>query len=204
MNDNSRRMGGSIESHLDRAIDRAVRDMMDVDPRPGFRHRVLGRLDPSSARWTLVPRFAMTAGALAAVVLAVFVIGRDRGHDAGTDATPSRPPAVQSAARDAGPAVSTPAAATPPQRRRGDPGRRPRRLTREPIPIPRVANVFGTRTNGIAAAAVPESDAVWPASLPDTRGEQPSPIAPIVIPPIESPAPIVIPPLNPRGPGGER
>ena len=29
------------EARLDRAIDRAVRDMMQVDPRPGLRRRVL-------------------------------------------------------------------------------------------------------------------------------------------------------------------
>ena len=29
---------------LDHAIDRAVRDMMQVDPRPGLRHRVANRL----------------------------------------------------------------------------------------------------------------------------------------------------------------
>jgi len=46
MTDTPRRLGIASETRLDRAIDRAVRDMMHVDPRPGFRRRVLARLDP--------------------------------------------------------------------------------------------------------------------------------------------------------------
>lgn len=204
MNDNSQRIGGPSGSRLDRAIDRAVRDMMHVDPRPGFRHRVFARLEPASARSVVFPRFAMVFGALAVVLLAMVVVIRDRRPDAGVDSVQHGAAPVQTVAGGAvtspTPTVTAPAPATSSHVRRS--GDRPtRRVTREAIPMPRVTNVFGTRTTGAAAAAVPDMDAVWPATLPDSRDEHASPIAPLVIPPVEAPAPIVIAPLNRRGPG---
>ena len=45
------------EARVDRAIDRAVREMMQVDPPPGLRRRVLARLNDSTERRSyLLPR----------------------------------------------------------------------------------------------------------------------------------------------------
>jgi hypothetical protein len=62
------------ERHLDDAIDRAVRDMMDVDADAAFRVRVLDRLQRSQPRrfgWLGPLVLASAAGVALAVVLAV-------------------------------------------------------------------------------------------------------------------------------------
>lgn len=196
MNENSR---------LDRAIDRAVRNMVHVDPRPGFRGRVFARLEAAPARRAAWPQLTMAAGALALVLLAVFVAARASRWNAGGERVQHAAPAAQHAERtiapSAPPTVAAPhAPARAPHVQRERTSRAAARSTREPIPLPRITNVFGTPSNGAAAASVPDTDAVWPAALPDARGEHANPIPPLVIPPIESPAPIVIAPLIPRGP----
>ena len=62
-----------------------------------------------------------------------------------------------------------------------------------------VADIFGTRTAAIAAAADPIADAVWTApAVPDVEDSiaEPAPLVvrPVGVPPIETP-PIVIAPL---------
>jgi hypothetical protein len=64
------------EPDLDEAIDRAVRDIMSAEPRPGLRGRVLERLEHPRTAWFTVPRFAAAAAVLASVVLAVFLLTR--------------------------------------------------------------------------------------------------------------------------------
>ena len=59
---------------LDDAIDRAVRDILDVEPPAGLRGRVLDRIEQSRARrwswaWFAVPGAAVAAAAIAAVVV---------------------------------------------------------------------------------------------------------------------------------------
>ena len=70
MTDIPRRLGGPSHSRLDHAIDRAVRDMMHVDPRPGFRRRVLAHLGPEPVHSSVRSRFVFAAAALAVLVLA--------------------------------------------------------------------------------------------------------------------------------------
>jgi hypothetical protein len=181
-----------LESRLDRAIDRAVRDMMDVDPRPGFRRRVLANLDREPLRSSMFFRVALVGAALAVLILAVMVIVPDRRsalpHTVAQRAAPPaltapQPPAPSSTS------VQTPRA---PKRTTG--------VTRERIPMPRVTNVFGERRDAAAATSV-EADTVWPAPAPQAHEDSPSAPPPLVIPALEAPAPIVIAPLNPRGPG---
>jgi hypothetical protein len=64
------------ERRLDEAIDRAVRDMMDVDPRPGLTRRVLARLDEPLRGSLTVPvrRLAVAAAALAVVAIAAALL----------------------------------------------------------------------------------------------------------------------------------
>lgn len=62
------------ERDVDAAIDRAVREIMSAEPRPGFKHRVLRRLHEGPAqRWTLA-RLATLATATAASLLALWLL----------------------------------------------------------------------------------------------------------------------------------
>jgi hypothetical protein len=84
------------DHQLDAAIDRAVREMMSVEPRPGMRQRVLGRLRQPHRRTFPFRRLAV-AGVSAAIVLIAL-----RGF-IGTNAPQPRPdnPVVQSQSQPA-------------------------------------------------------------------------------------------------------
>jgi len=98
---------------LDDAIDRAVRDIMSAEPRPGFRGRVLGRLERRDAgAWRFaVPAFA-AALALALVVLAVI---QEQRPAAPTQPSPSTTVATRPAPAVAAPTspLSEPASTSP-------------------------------------------------------------------------------------------
>jgi len=192
MTDIPRRLGGPSPSRLDHAIDRAVRDMMHVDPRPGFRRRVLAHLGPEPTHSSVRSRFVFAAAALAVLVLAVMVVVSNRHSDAPRAVAQREASPAQDAPRPAAPATTAVQAAP---LRKPTPGG-----TTEPIRMPRVANVFGDRKRAAAATSI-ETDTVWPVSPAATHPDPPSGPAPLVIPPLDGPAPIVIAPLNPRGPG---
>ena len=61
------------DKKLDDTIDLAVREMMDVEPRAGFRHRVLSRIETPERRIFTFGRLA-TLGAATAVALLVAAI----------------------------------------------------------------------------------------------------------------------------------
>ena len=189
---------GRHDSPLDRAIDRAVREMVQVDPPPGLRRRVLSRLDADTrpaARITV--RYAWAAAAFVVVLAAVmFTRGRP---DAPVAAVPvaSQAAVVPAPAPEVRPVAPQPPAAAP--------RATPRRATREAIPMPRVSNVFGPRSRGVTAASDSGAEAIRtpPAS---SASEQPGAVPPLVSPPltaapIETPA-IVIPPLTTAAPKG--
>src|SRR5947209_6166590 len=99
MNEHESRFGGSGSGRLDRAIDRAVRDLMWIDPPSGLRRRVLSRLE-APVRASGFPRFAVLAAALAVLVVAAVLL-RESG---------SRPPVGQpSVVATTSPAVVQPA-----------------------------------------------------------------------------------------------
>ena len=64
------------ETQLDEAIDRAVREMMSVEPRRDLRARVLAELGGPPARVSLWPRFAFGSMALAAAILVFFLLAK--------------------------------------------------------------------------------------------------------------------------------
>ncbi|HJR61726.1 MAG TPA: hypothetical protein VJ813_20130 [Vicinamibacterales bacterium] len=65
-------MSDKERGRLDSAIDRAVRGMMQIDPRPGLRHRVADRLKAPTRRGSwLMP--ALATAALCAVALVSIV-----------------------------------------------------------------------------------------------------------------------------------
>ena len=182
---------------MDMAIDRAVRRMMHVDPAAGFRRRVMSRIDaPPARRLFLFPAYAAGAAALAILVLAVVVT-----RDSRLDPAPATPavavvadrmlPPDNPVARPTEPvAPQAPARRTVTRRRAG--------FHSEPIPMPRVADVFGTRTSAVAATADPTTDAVWttpPAAGVDNNiAAMPVVVRPLDLIPIET-HPIVIAPL---------
>ena len=184
------------ESPIDRAIDRAVRKMMHVDPPAGLRRRVLSRLDLHAAdRRLFVPRYAWGAAALVILIVGVMFTRNHRTEPVAVVPQPSvvageaPPPREGSAAPPQAPVSGgrTPTSPSP-----------SRRITRERIPMPRIANVFGTRTAEVSAADDSGVEAVWPGA--ENPADNPSSsVAPLVITPltpapIETPA-IVIPPL---------
>lgn len=123
------------ERRLDEAIDRTVREMMDVDPRPGLSRRVLARLDaPQPARPT-IPRLAAAAAVLVvtAIAAALFVSRTpepgQRQMSVGSDIRLFAPHAV---------VRSAPTRATPQTRR---PGRLPSTVTEGVPPFVSTVNL---------------------------------------------------------------
>src|SRR5262245_61157193 len=86
MNDGRPKLGAVGDDRIDRAIDRAVRAMIQIDPPAGLRRRVLSRLD-APLRAPFLPRFAFAAAALAVLVIAIMVIRR--GGPGDTTGTPA-------------------------------------------------------------------------------------------------------------------
>ena len=160
------------EARIDRAIDRAVRDMMQVDPPPGLRRRVLARLNDSTDRRSyLLPRYAVAVMALMVLVASITLL-RDGVEPpappkAPVMATPAPAPAIEPVFPTdvAAAPVSTPAA----------------QITREQIRMPRVTNVFGTRRNEASAATI-------------DSGKREIVVPPLAIVPLSA-RPIVIEPL---------
>ncbi len=168
------------DARLDRAIDRAVREMMQVDPAPGLSRRVLSRINaPAEHRTFPALRYGFAAAALA-VVLSITMLP---GH-VEPPAPPKAPsPIVASGIRPvdleallststvAVPAVSIPADSV--------------RTSKEPIRMPRITNVFGAQPPGVSAASVREPGV--PRIAPET-------LAPLTLVPLSA-RPIVIEPL---------
>jgi len=132
------------EARLDRAIDRAVREMVQVDPPPGLRRRVLSRLnDSGNRRAHLLPRFAFAAAALVVVLLSATQLWYR------SDA-PMPPKPLDMAKMLVPVAIESPPAPI----EFTVPDAPPRQITKERIRMPRVTNVFGNRHNGVSAATV--------------------------------------------------
>ena len=97
------------ETQLDEAIDRAVREMMNVEPRDDLRARVLAELGGPPVRVSRWPRFAFGSMALAAAVLAVFLFAKrptDRAVEHSVaGALPAAPAAGPTATRSPVPSV---------------------------------------------------------------------------------------------------
>lgn len=188
---------GPHESPLDRAIDRAVRKMMHVDPPPGLRRRVLSRLDLHAAeRRPFVPRYAWGAVALVILIVAVMFT---RDHRIEPGAVVPQPSVV--AARPTPPSDGSAAPTQAPAPRKSPSQLSSLRITRETIPMPRIADVFGTRSAGVSAASERGIEAVWPDANNPSSSVPPLVITPLTPAPIETPA-IVIPPLVIAAPKG--
>jgi hypothetical protein len=176
-----------------------VREMVHIDPAPGLRRRVLSRLEPRIAgRRLFVPRYVWGAAALVILIVAVMFTRSQRTQPVEAVPQPSvvadgpAPSREDSAAPPQAPAPATP---TSPSRSA------PPRITREAIPMPRITNVFGTRTASVSAAAESGAEAVWPVTENPSSSIAPLVITPLIPAPIETPE-IVIPPLVIPAPKG--
>jgi hypothetical protein len=167
------------EREIDTAIDRAVRDLMDVDTDAAFRARVTARLH-RPARRLLVPR--LLAGALTAATVAAALVWIMRPSS--SDAPPSAPRAGIASPTPAAPSQTPSAASDLPTPR---PGPQPTTSASAPraaaTPIPR-----GTIVAATAEAAANRIDPL-------------TAIDPIEVEPISQmsivPSEIVVAPLTP-------
>ena len=173
--------------HLDDAIDRAVREMMDVDAPPEFRARVAARIERPASGFPGWLRLAVAGGAAAAVIVAFTLARRPdpasipaktATSGAASATVPSAAPSSESSvARGASVAVST-----PPARRDTRPRRIDRNVTQQ------------IATGAIVAAAV--EDAMPEAAVTALERIDGIAIAPLAQEPV-GPAPLVIAPLTP-------
>ena len=168
------------DARLDRAIDRAVREMMQVDPAPGLRRRVLSRINmPVERRALPVMRYAFAAAALVVAVLSITLIP-DHVEPPAPPKAPSPIVATAVPPIDLDAVLSTPtltASVSIPAESV--------RISKEPIRMPRITNVFGAQPPGVSAATVRE---------PGMLRIAPETLAPLTIVPLSA-RPIVIEPL---------
>jgi hypothetical protein len=162
------------EARIDRAIDRAVREMMQVEPPPGLRRRVLARLnDADERRASFLPRYAFAAMALVVLVLSMTLLPNPVE-------LPTPPKAPMAAIPAPAPAIAPPADWDV----RSDMAIAGR-ITKQPIRMPRVANVFGNPSGDVSAATVDAGKrqiAVEPLTIVPLSA-RPIVIDPLIIPP---------------------
>jgi hypothetical protein len=167
------------DSHLDAAIDRAVREMMSVEPRADLRQRVLAELVEEPTRATLWPRLAFGSAALALLIVFMFVFAR-RPVDRGGEPTivQSQPPAsVPGNPRGA----TGPAAETAPK----SAGRESRGTDRLPTRAVARSRRPGAEDRQIQAASIDTGEAI--AIEPLTPVESLTTIDPIGIAKLDTP-----------------
>lgn len=168
---------------LDRAIDRAVRELMQVDPAPGMHRRVLARINaPVERRALPAMHYALGAAALVVVVMSIALIP---GH-VEPPAPPKAPPLAVAATA---PPVDAEAVQAAVRADTAVMAGTSRGVTKQPIPMPRITNVFGAQPSGVSAATVRE---------PATIRVAPETLTPLTIVPLSA-RPIVIAPLLLRG-----
>ena len=171
----------------DAAIDRAIRDIMSAEPRPGFKNRVLMRLaqEPPAPLWTR-PRLGLAAAAVALALMLAIWMRPSEPVPAPTPVATIPQPTIS-----APPTVPTRVTEPPPVLKRdGDPVRVPGR-DREPRLVQAASILFeDTREDAMQiealtpVAAVAVDALVQPAAaLPEIVLENIS-IKPITIPPI--------------------
>ncbi|MEO5895717.1 MAG: hypothetical protein ABIS06_08450 [Vicinamibacterales bacterium] len=173
---------------LDHAIDSAVRDIMQLDPRPGLQRRVLSRLGAPVHASSWMPRLLVPLGALTCILAAVFVLSyRERPEPVVAKAPAAAPVAVPAAPGAVASAAAAPAAV----KTLHAPGRITQSRSSRPRRVSTSTAVFGPRTGRVAAASVP----ILPGEVVEaTAGGEPlytlRPLAPFVLPGL------VIPPLD--------
>jgi len=192
-----------MSADLDREIDRAVREMLDVEPPAGLRARVMQRVEEGPVasafrrKVTVASAFRrkiLWAGlpiAAAAVILIAAVLARR--EPAGPSVTPAAPPTIAKATPTSAPPTSTqsapagtPRTATTADRRRLDvPPREAQRVTATAAVESAPADGF-PRVPSLSVPAL---------TMSEIRGVAPAEPARIGVDPIAAPAPLEIEPL---------
>ena len=166
-----------MSADLDKAIDRAVREMLDVEPRADLRARVVARIDePRSSFQLAVPslqRFALVVGAAAVLVLVLVLVRRAE--------PPSQPPATAGVQVPEKPPVVI--------------GPQP------PVGVPAVQTLATTAKSAVAqesprVAYAASADATAAAAIDPLKAITPIEVAPIAQSSI-TPEPIGVHPLDP-------
>ena len=143
---------------LDGAIDRAVREMMVVDPRPGLRHRVAHAIKAPPRR-AYGFRFGLAALGLVMVALVSIMVWRP--------SNPARPVPAPQVAATAPAAPATPLAGSQAAEAPVPPALAPVPARPRPRAMPTPESIFGPRRGQVAAASVPPTraasaaDAFW-------------------------------------------
>jgi hypothetical protein len=166
---------------IDAAIDRAVRDMMQIDPLPGMRHRVLGRIQRRASSFRVLGfhgwKLAFAAAALVAIGVAAAVL-RPTAPSPSPTALSQFPPAPSpsSTALSRLPTAPSPPSTAPP----------PSRFA------PARATVFGPRRDRVSAATV---DTAGPGSTPVDVDELAAGVPRLVVTPLRQVTDIQVAPL---------
>jgi hypothetical protein len=173
------------DSHLDAEIDRAVREMMNVEPRADLRARVVAEILDQPARAIWWPRLALGSAALAAaaLILLVFV---NRPPDQPVDQTNAR---TQPATAPGSPGEATgPATETAPKVVARGPAIVDRAKPRTVAPRPAIED------RPVQAASIDTTELIVIEPLAPV--ERLKPIEPIALSPLAL-APIEFTPLRP-------
>ena len=145
---------------LDEAIDRAVREMMNVEPRTDLRARVLAELGGPPARVSLWPRLAFAALTLAAAVTVLTIVQRPSDHPDAPQVASSLPAPIPSPQPAPGPTrPPTGGITSPPRAGSGSPSVSPGSSRPDPPPSNRRIGVQdrpiqATSIDTLAAPAV--------------------------------------------------
>ena len=155
---------------IDEAIDRAVGEMMDIDPRPGLRRRVLSRIEKPFGRRALWWRGSFVLLPAAALLLIIVAVITSRSPKSSVEvaqtSAPSAPLAPAAPLAPSAPLVPSSAAA-------------PRLASRSDA-------LFGPRRDRVSAASIASSASASAFADPDPTVDEHGSLAP---------APIVVSPL---------
>jgi hypothetical protein len=165
-------LSAAREARIDRAIDRAVREMMHVDPPHGLRRRVLARLNESEQRRSyFLARYAFAAMAVVILMMSLTLL-----TERVEPPTPPQAPVVRLPAP--APAIEVVNQSEAPDTSR--------RIIKEPIRMPRVTNVFGSRPGEVSAATIDagKRQIVVPSLKIVPLSARPIVVTPLIFPPV--------------------
>ena len=155
---------------LDEAIDRAVRDIMNADARPGFERRVMKRLSEPVVRRVAWPRLAAASAALAVIIVAALLLrgAPERASETPAGHVASTPPSSQTSPAPPSPPAgpSTVTVDAPRARTTRAPGSSPvdtADLVADQPPVPMIAALQGP--SALDVENIPQR----PVNVPDIK-----------------------------------